>query len=102
MANLDRKGEVFVVRFRFDRKEYKKSLKVRDPKEADAARRLVELTIHRLLTGQLQVPAGVDPGDFIVFGGNRTKAATPRASVVSIDQAVDEYLAAQKTYLAPS
>ena len=102
MANLGRKGDVFVVRFRFDGKEYKKSLKVRDPREAVAARRLVEVTIHRLLTGQLQVPAGVDPGDFIVSGGTKEKAAAPKAPVVSIGEAVAEYLEAQRTYLAPS
>jgi integrase len=102
MANLGRKGDVFVVRVRYLGKEYKKSLKVRDPKEAEAARRLVEVTIHRLLTGQVQVPAGVDPGDFIVSGGTKTKANAPRTPDLSIGQAIDEYLAAQRTYLAPS
>jgi hypothetical protein len=50
-ANLGKKGDIFVVRFRFSGKELKKSLKIRERDEADAARSLVELTIHRLRTG---------------------------------------------------
>jgi hypothetical protein len=102
MANLGRKGDVFVVRFRYLGKEYKKSLKVRDPKEAEAARRLVEVVIHRLHTGQVRVPDGIDPGDFIVSGGTATRPAVPKARPRPIAQVVAEYLEAQRTYLAPS
>ena len=49
MANLGQKKGVFHVRFRFQGKEYKKSLQMRDKDAAVAARRLVEVTIHRLL-----------------------------------------------------
>ena len=75
MANLGRKGGIYHVRFRFRRKEYKRSLKVRERADAEAARRTVEQTIHRVLTGLLTVPAGVDPGDFIVSGGTLTAFA---------------------------
>ena len=56
MANLGCKGGVFHVRFRFQGSEYKKSLKTKDEPAARAAVHLIELTLHRLLTGQLRVP----------------------------------------------
>lgn len=77
MANLIQKDGIYVVRFRFESKEYKRSLKTRDKTAADAARNSVGLTIHRLLTGMLRVPHDVDPGDFIVSGGTQ---AAPRVA----------------------
>lgn len=53
MANLGRKGGIYHVRFRLAGKEFKKSLKTRDRK---AAGHLIKLTLHRLYTGQLNVP----------------------------------------------
>src|SRR5829696_6166359 len=91
-ANLRRKGDVFVVRFRYLGREYKKSLKVRDPKAAAAARNVVEVTIHRLLTGQIRVPAEIDPGDFIVSGGTLARPAAPKAAAPAITQVVADYL----------
>jgi hypothetical protein len=72
MANLADKGGVYLARFRYRVREYKKSLKSRDTAAAKAGINIVELTIHRLLTGQLQIPADVDPGVFIVSGGTWT------------------------------
>jgi hypothetical protein len=77
MANIGQKGGVFHIRFRFRGKEYKKSLKTRDRSAAQAARRVVELTLHRLLTGQAQVPADVDPGDFVLSGGTLARSGPP-------------------------
>jgi hypothetical protein len=59
IASLGRKDGIFHVRFNLRGREYKNSLKVRDRSEAETATRIVEVTIHRLLTGQLAVPAGV-------------------------------------------
>ena len=53
MANVSQKNGVFHVRFRYAGKQYKKSLRTRDPAAAQAACHLVELTIYRLTTGQL-------------------------------------------------
>jgi hypothetical protein len=53
IANLSKKDGIFVVRFRFQGKEFKKSLKTRNQGAAKAAMSVVELTIHRLHTGQL-------------------------------------------------
>ena len=79
MANLGVKNGTYIIRFRYEGKEYKRSLKTRSDSDAAAAKNSVELTIHRILTGFLKVPAGVDPGDFIVSGGVLTEpAAKPR------------------------
>jgi integrase len=102
MANLGRKDGIYHIRFRFRTKEYKKSLKVRDRAEAEAAKRAVELTVHRLLTGQAVVPDGVDPGDFILSGGTLTEPAACRADVPSLRDLVSDYLAVQRSYLAES
>jgi hypothetical protein len=69
MANLGQKNGVFHIRFRFNGKEYKKSLKTCDADSASAAKLSVELTIHRLITGMIVLPPGIDPGDFILSGG---------------------------------
>jgi integrase len=102
MANLSRKGDVFVIRFRYQQKEYKKSLKIRDPKEAEAARNLVEVILHRLHTGQIQVPERVDTGDFIVALGNLKQPLALTARPSRIAAGIETYLAAMKTSLAPS
>ena len=77
MAHLSRKNGVFVARFRYRGKEYKKSLKTGDRRDAEAALLEVRRAIHRLTVGLLAVPDGIDPGDFIVSGG--TLRAAPQA-----------------------
>jgi integrase len=105
MANLGQKNGVFHVRFRFRGKEYKKSLKTSDESAAQAARHVIELTIHRLHTGQIDVPYRVDPGDFIVSGGTLhtpIEPPPPRVVLPSVRQVVDEYSKSVKDLLAPS
>src|SRR5205823_10990530 len=108
MANLGLKGGVYHVRFRLRGKEYKKSLKTRDESAARGALHLVELTLHRLHTGQLRVPERVDPGDFVVSGGTLVEPAEPEApagpapSLPSTRELIGLYTAAQKNLLAPS
>jgi integrase len=111
MANLGRKAGIFHARFRLAGREYKKSLKTRDPAAAQAALHLVELTLHRIHTGQLGVPPGVDPGEFVVSGGTRTDAAPDHRPSPPPDDPVarpttraliDLYVAAQRPLLAPS
>lgn len=72
MANLGKKGDIYVARFRYGGKEYKKSLKTSRKVDAEAAMHAVERAIHGLTTGMLQIPAGVDPGDFILRSSNNT------------------------------
>lgn len=104
MANLGQKNGVYHIRFRFQGKEFKKSLKTSETDSAEAARKSVELTIHRLLTGLLLVPAGIDPGDFILSGGTLREPRKParKASLPSTRQLVEEYLESQERLLAAS
>jgi hypothetical protein len=102
MAHLSRKGDVFVVRFYFQNREHKKSLKTRDADAAKAALNIVELTIHRLLTGQLQMPSDADPGDFIVSGGTWTSPRLkPTAKTPTLRKVVAEYLESIKSKISP-
>lgn len=104
MANLVTKDGIFVVRFRFQSKEFKRSLKTRSSKDATAARKLVEVTLHRLLTGQLVVPGGVDPGDFIVSGGTLqppTPVVPPPAFPTTRD-VIEQYLDAKSVVDSPN
>src|SRR3954453_21930818 len=101
MANLGRKGDVYVARFRYQGKEFKKSLKTTSLPDARAAMHGVEQAIHRLATGMAQVPAGVDPGDFILSGGTLKQAASRRSNVPSTAALIDDYLAHQ-SHIAPS
>jgi hypothetical protein len=108
MANLGKKGDVCCVRFRLRGKEYKKSLRTKDESAARGALHLVELTLHRLYTGQLHVPDRVDPGDFVVSGGTllerveRTPPAEPAPPLPSTRELVSRYTTALKTLVAPS
>ena len=95
MANLGKKGNVFVARFRYEGKEYKKSLKTTDKADAGAAMHAVERAIHAPATGMLQIPPNVDPGDFIL-GGNELKQPVPRRQRAPLLSAlIDDYVANQ-------
>jgi hypothetical protein len=108
MANLGQKDGIFHVRFRYAGKEFKKSLKIRDRADAEAARNLIELTIHRLRTGQTKVPEGVDAGDFIASGGTLQAPPIPAEPVLplvvlpSTRRLTEEYGESVKDLLAPS
>src|SRR5262249_39995862 len=94
MANLGNKNGVFLARFRFQGKEFKKSLKTTDRKAAEAAMHRVEDALPRLAIGLIRVPEGVDPGDFVVSGGTLTAPTDhpgPR-SVPTLTAAIKEYL----------
>jgi integrase len=102
MAHMTKKGEWFVARFTWGGKEYKKSLKTKDEDDASAALRDIENRIHDLHRQKTQVPAGVDPGDFIVWGDaakvkSRTSPLTP-----TFETLTKSYLAAQKGFKAES
>jgi integrase len=101
MANLGRKGETYVARFRYLGKEYKKSLKTTKLADARAAMHAVERAIHGLVTGLIHVPDGVDTGDFILSGGSLRRAAPRRSAAPAVRALVDEYLANQ-AHLADS
>jgi hypothetical protein len=94
MANLGKKNGTYLARFRFQGKEYKRSLKTADRKAAEGAMHRVEDALHRLAIGLITVPAGVDPGDFIVSGGVLTSPVNRPVcrQLPTLATAVDEYL----------
>ena len=99
-----KKGIFFV---RFHGKEYKKSLKTRERGDAEAARRSVEQTIHRLVVGLIQIPLDVGAGDFILSGGTLLAPVRPlgtasREKLPTTQKLIDEYLESQKNLLAES
>jgi integrase len=104
MANLGVKGGIYVARFRYQGKEYKKSLKTTSLADAKAAMHAIEQTIHRLTTGMIQVAAGVDPGDFILSGGTARLPAAKKKAAPPVAALIDDYLAHQShiasSYLA--
>jgi integrase len=104
MANLGKKSGIYHIRFRFKGKEFKKSLKVRDRSAAEAAKNLVELTIHRLLIGQIEVPEAVDVGDFILSGGTLLEPTSSLKEVLRppLTELVDVYQVGQENLLSKS
>jgi len=103
MASIARKREIYHVRFRYQGKEYKKSLKTRDRQAAEAGRNIVELTIHRLLTGQIQIPNSMDPGEFILRGGNISSVSPIEVAIRPSTRSLsDLYLESVRNRLAPS
>jgi len=105
MANLGRKEGVYHIRFRFLGRQFKRSLKTRDQGAAAAAGHLIELTLHRLLTGQIRVPEDVDPADFIVSGGtllHPPKPHIPQPKAPSLRQLASDYAESVRGLLAPT
>ena len=105
MANLGQKDGVFHIRFRFRGKEFKKSLKTREESAAKAVAHLIELTLHRLHTGQLLVPDDVDPGDFIVSGGVIPTIPEPKSPPVirpTTRAIADKFTEWQRDRIAPT
>src|SRR4051812_380815 len=102
MANLGKKGDLYVARFRYAGKEFKKSLRTTDLADARAAMHAVERAIHGLTTGMLQLPPGVDPGDFILSGGTIKDAVRPRRRVPTMTALIEEYLGGQAHKAASS
>jgi integrase len=93
MANLGTKNGVFIARFRFNGKEYKRSLKTSNRKAAEGAMHRVEDVLHRLAVHSIAIPDGIDAGDFIVAGGTLT-APVSRAQpqiVPTLQEVIKEY-----------
>jgi len=105
MANLGIKNGSYVIRFRYGNKEYQRSLKTTNSGNAKVVLHAAELVLHRLLTGQLMIPEGVDPGYFIVSGGTLSTPpvrAEPPPPLPSTRTLMESYLEAQRDMLATS
>lgn len=95
MAHLTQKDGIYLVRFKHGGKHYKRSLKTRDRGEAKYALHRIEVAIHQLLTGQTEIPPGVDPGDFLVSGGTIKAPQRPPTIPPTVDELIEEFLASQ-------
>jgi integrase len=103
MANLGKKNDIFVIRFRYHGVEYKKSLKTRSLSDAQAAKNIVEQTIHRLMIGLIAIPEELDAGDFIVSGGKLQEPipkARQRQSIITTETLIQAYLTSQQDLLS--
>ncbi len=97
MAYLSKKGEIFVARFSYGGREYKKSLKTRNRSAADAVIHQIEVMLHRLCTGQLALPTDADPAEFILSAGSRCSQPGRPASVgLTLAKVVESYLGAMQ------
>ena len=91
MAHLAKKNSVYMVRFRYNGQEFKKSLKTKTAGHAAAALRRVEDALHWLAINKLTVPNGVDAGDFIVSGGTLQEPRQQRQGMPTLQEAIQEY-----------
>lgn len=92
MASLrqsPRSGRYLVV-FRYGGRQYQRSLKTTDPKSAASACARVEDTLRLIEQGRLEIPADVDPADFILADGRLTKPR-PTAAPLTIKQLFATY-----------
>lgn len=94
MANLARKDGIYLARFRYQGKEFKRSLHTTNATDAKTAMLEIERVLHRLAINMLQMPDGVDPGDFVVSGGTLQppEAKPERPPTPTLAAAVKEYL----------
>ena len=59
----------FLACFRYGVRQFTKSLQTKQRRTANAHRARIEETIRLLISGRIQIPPGVDPGDFILSDG---------------------------------
>jgi integrase len=75
-TQFDPASGFYRLRFRFGGKAYFRSLNTRSEAEADSLRGRAESVINAINQGFLAVPAGTDPGDFILAGGKTIQPST--------------------------
>lgn len=106
MANLGQKNGIYFIRFRYQGAEYKRSLKTRDRVDAEAAKRIVEQTIHRLLVGLISVPTNVEIPKYILSGGTYTSTndveRSSKEKTLTLQAVIQAYLENAALLIAPS
>lgn len=80
----------FRIRFRFGGAEYKRSLKVTTERDARALLGRVVETILLIERGRLDLPAGVDPAEFILSDG-KVSAKPVVAKPITLGELLDRY-----------
>jgi hypothetical protein len=77
---LDSASGFYRIRFRYQGRPYKRSLKTGDTVEANAAAARVAETIRLLERGRLQMPPDADPALFIISDGKQASKETANRS----------------------
>lgn len=101
MASLRLRGASYHICFRFDGKQYDRSLKTTDKAEAECALHGIEQMLHWLHVGQRSIPDGVDPGCFITSRGIE-RTSKPEQQPPTVEDAVARYLSSCEHRLADS
>jgi hypothetical protein len=98
MASLSQKSGIYVARFRYQHRQFSKSLKTADRRTAEAGLAQIRLAIHRLTVGLITLPPGVDLGDFILSGGTKAVAwNNPTVTPVGSSGSISVVLASGST-----
>jgi hypothetical protein len=101
-------GGGFVVCFRFGGRHFQRGLKTKDPAAAEAVRCRVIDRLYQLSIGSVTIPAGVDTGDFIVWGRTSMPESGNGApkieagTILSVNAAIQRYLEEQRGLKADS
>ena len=102
MASIHLRGRNFFVKFYFARKQYLRSLKTSNKKEALHAKNRVEQNIHLISTGVLSIPPDENIGDFILRGKPLSQKERKASSSISIKDLVEAYLRHAEPHMAES
>jgi integrase len=73
----DSRSGFWRLAFRYGEKQFTRSLKTKDEREAEAILGQVEATLAAIRHGWVTVPEGADPGTFIVSGGKLERKPGP-------------------------
>jgi integrase len=90
--DFDNAAERYRVGFRFDGRQYRRSLKTSDAREARALLGRIEETILLIERGRLELPPDVDPATYILSDGKRT-GEEKRRERLTVKQLIDRYQA---------
>jgi hypothetical protein len=105
MASLVRdKSGNYLVAFRWERRQFTRSLGTREAKQARSHLSRVEDTLSDLKVGRLKLPEGAEPGEFIVSCGTRTRkpAVDEEPAVGTLGELLDLYGAEPPPHLEGS
>jgi site-specific recombinase XerD len=86
VASLDHddKSGRFRIRFRYGGRDFKRSMRTMNRREAEAIRGRVEETIMLIERGRLDIPSDADPGTFILSDGRRiNKPSSPKVRTLA-------------------
>jgi integrase len=77
--------------FRYGGKQFNKTIRVKDDREALRACALIDETIQDLERGKLTLPPGADPAAFIISGGKLAEKPSVVSFAATVKQVFDTY-----------